>query len=244
MAIVGITATLALGASANAGILVTPVRSSFDTSWDQIDFFLTSFTDGDAVAGNKIQLLEGTFTSVGAAVISVPGTTANYKGKTGNTNLDAGLTPPISIVNLDTVNLAATWNRTGTSSTLLTGGWYTAVDAGKIIAAPSLDRSTSLDQTVNNLIAEIFVSKGGDVAYSGLIGTPLGTGTETVAFTSVVPEPGSLALVGLGATALLARKRRDSQAGLASTDVSSPRHADCHRRARKTRDLQRRSHAR
>jgi hypothetical protein len=198
--IIATAASLLLGltASAQAGIIVSSERSTFNASYDKVAFTLAGYTGLEATTPNTVvQLLEGTWTATPAtAVMATPGSTsAQFRNNTTNVG---GAADPRSYVNFDS-NIAAAFTArvstsTGTSQSF-NGGWFTTVAADK------------LSPTGNSLLAEFFVTTGGDVSFAGVYGSTAQGPTQPTAFTTAaVPEPATLGLAAIGALGLLARR--------------------------------------
>jgi len=196
----------------------------------------TTLGSGSAPAG--LLLLDGTFTATNGGIVATPGDkSADSNGTSfgaddggswrdfiaGSTaygvhtlNTDSGsFTYAASGVNLSSValgqasapytyltgatNQGATFDDTQAVATItgnatgLTADWYS---------------STALQPGNTTILAKIYVTAGDNVGFSGVYST-YGSNSAPLTFgVTAVPEPASLSLLGLGATSLLARRRR------------------------------------
>lgn len=196
---------------ASAAISYTVTKDTTPTGYDKINFKLTG-VDG-AQAGSLLQLLEGTWTAIGTSKIFLGDSqTIGYDGddnpiiktwpeytagSAGALNSTVG--GKQSYVNIPTLNTDAVTDRTGSNGSggysTFTGGWYTTSAA----IAPT-----------SKTIANIFVTKGGEVSFTGQFGFSNNTNLYDYTISSV-PEPGTLVLLvtGLiGVVAMWVRRRR------------------------------------
>lgn len=227
--VVAVLAFAALGvAQAQAGVIYSVARttvSGVNGTFDDLTFRITGWDGVDATYSggiNSLSTLQGTWTvsGSGSPTISVPGTTANWQGRTTNFSYLQGFpvtSPPASWVNFD--NTVGVFGRGPDTPTPTTFGaivgptfdatWFTTeagvgVPTKRLVPNGTVNGTTGVDQ---GLIAEIFVTPGANVGFTGvynsaaLVKAPL-------TMTSNVPEPVSLGLLCLGSFALLHRRRK------------------------------------
>jgi hypothetical protein len=200
--------------------------------YNVFDVYVTSFTGADNVSNASITSITGTFSSVGAgALLAVPGDGTTRKGVWTNfitgdnavginnpATATGSLTSPpsgyaSSFVNLGT--MVGTSSRSGTgnasyASTKATAA-ATAINGqsasfsatwGAVSPQHNIVASPMTDGSANNLLAEILVTAGGDIAFSGAVNTAGSSGANSINEPlSTVGLTGKTTAISLTATA-------------------------------------------
>lgn len=170
---------------------------------NKIDAYLIAST----YPGGVLNGLEGTFSlTEPGAWFSLGGTAFNWKDNTRSAVV-TGLGSPQASVNFLTTFTAAEWSRTpsGSGYSTLTGSWLTFpptppdVDYRLTPVDPNL--GDGFDQT---LLATMYINNGSWVQFDGEFGFDQGGTPVTIPGGFLVPEPGTLVLLGMAGLALLA----------------------------------------
>jgi hypothetical protein len=213
----GALALAAASAVANAGIIVastdTPAGTGGnDSTFDEITFTITGWTGADGAPLDGVQGIIGTFSAGGGGVLSVPAklTAPTHPYTTYITNVLGGLdavgTTPASYANFEN-QTAASESSASQTPTSFGATWFTTGIHPGLTTDTRLAPGTPINPNFdNNLLAQIFVTPGDTVSFSGTVGTT--AGTSPLSFSGPVPEPASLGLLALGAGGLLARRRK------------------------------------
>ncbi len=179
---------------ANAAMLVSSTRTSYDANLDKIDFHITGLTG--AQAGDFINAISGTWTGIGGT-INLSTSALGWKGATGLNSSFKAPAAPLSFVNFN--SNAGDLARVGSGSAYSSfgGSWFTTEPAVWLQPVDP-DLGDGFDQT---LLASMYITKGANVGFAGEGSMAVAGQVFPVAFAS--PEPGTLALLITGALGLL-----------------------------------------